>query len=148
MDRKLQFYSVQEGVTGVRITILLLIALASFFLSGCAVKHMVVGEYYLTSNKYNAGIDRLEQELRANPGSASINYYLGRYHLAEEDAKSALPYLKRAAQLSPRNADYHFWQGVAYGVDGQQKNEQLSYEKALNINHKHIQALVSWQRPS
>lgn len=118
-------------------------------LSGCVVKdisrtveHTVKGDYYLKSEKFDQGRDSFKTEVEENPSSALANYYYGRFLLYDKDYKQALKYLKKARDLEPGNADYHFWTGIAYAGLNNPAQEEQNYRQALKINPKHLQSLV------
>lgn len=135
-----------------KLTFLLLLP---FFLSGCiatiqnsleefggAVKSTVQGDYYLSQKKYHEGEEKFSQAVQKNPDSHLNNYLYGRMLLANNKDKAALPYLQKASDLKPDNADYHFWTGVAHGCLNQRRQEKQQYQKALALNNKHLQALL------
>jgi tetratricopeptide (TPR) repeat protein len=107
-----------------------------------SVKQTVAGQYYLDNKKYQKGIEVFQEEVRAYPDNAEAHYYLGRFLLAEENEKDALNYLKRAVELSPKKADYHFWLGVAYAANNKGDLERESYLKVLEIDKNHVEALT------
>ena len=125
-----------------RLKILLLIPIFFALLIGCGAKQMVIGEFYLDMKKYEKGIETFKKDLRDNPYNASTNYYLGRFLLADGHYQEAVKYFKSATKLGMKNADYNFWLGVAYGVSKQPHLERKSYQTALSIKKKHIQALT------
>ena len=121
-----------------------------FLFSGCAVKEFgsnlkynIKGEYYLQEKKYAGGRQSFLKALQEDPANAQVNYYYGRFLLAEGEAKTALPYLEKAAQYNPGESDYHFWLGTAYGENGLPKQERASYRTALRLDPEHGQALTA-----
>jgi tetratricopeptide (TPR) repeat protein len=46
---------------------------------------------------------------------AQAAYYLGRIELASQQAGKAIEWLEKATELAPKNADYLYWLGRAYG---------------------------------
>ena len=123
--------------------------LCLILLSGCVVKnvgttveHTFKGDYYLNSGKYEEGRASFAREVQENPESALAHYYYGRFLLQGNDYKQALEHLKKARDLDPGNADYHFWSGVAFGGLNDVKNEEASYTEALQIDNDHLQSLI------
>ncbi|MEN8189519.1 MAG: tetratricopeptide repeat protein [Thermodesulfobacteriota bacterium] len=110
--------------------------------AGNVVKHTVQGDYYLEKKDYSQGEDSFRREVKANPNSALSNYYYGRFLLAQKKNKKALSYLKKASRLKPKNPDFLFWQGLAYGTLNQRKQERKSYEMALRRDKEHLQSLI------
>jgi len=132
----------------IRMAVMMLgIALA---LSGCAkvgefgnsLRYTVQGEYYLRNQNYKQGLETFGQIVKNDRKSPEANFYCGRFLLAENQARRALPYLKQATALAPDKSDYQFWQGVAYGESGQDGMERGSYQKALKLDPENIKALT------
>lgn len=117
-----------------------------FLLNGCSAGRTMQNSYqgnrYLENKDYRQGEVTFREAVTKNPSDPLANYYLGRFLLAQNKPKQALPYLKTAASLDRKNADYLFWQGAAHGKLGESKKESESYQKALGINAKHVQALT------
>ena len=119
-------------------------------MGGCAatedaflsMKNYTQGEYYLQNDQYEECIVGFKAEIEKHPDDAKAHYYLGRCSLAAEDNPLALKHMQKAVGLDQGNADYHFWAGVAHAANGQAENERRSYETALAIKPKHVQALV------
>ena len=107
-----------------------------------AVKYGLKGPYYLDNHKYKEGIAAFQEELKTNPENAEANYYMGRLQLGDDHPKEAQPYLEKAARLSPKDADYQFWAGVAYGQNGKKDLEFKSYQRALELEATHVEALT------
>ncbi len=119
-------------------------------LSGCVVMEVgtnltntVQGEYYLDEQDPEKGEKVFSQEVKEHPENALSNYYYGRLLLRSKKAKEALPYLQKAGNLEPEDADYQFWLGVAYGLLKQTQQERAKYEHALEINEEHLQAITA-----
>ena len=117
-----------------------------FLLSGCSTAQMIKnsfqGTQYLQAKNYTEGESTFRKAVTQNPNDPLAHYYLGRFLLAQEKSKEALPYLQRAVSLKPKDKDYLFWQGVAYGELGRREQERKSYQQVLQIDGKHVQALT------
>ena len=124
-----------------------IVVAASFLLmGGCSLTSMsnaIKGPYYLSSGKFQQGEKTFSKVVAEHPESASGHYYLGRFLLARHMTKAALPHLIRASALEGDNADYLFWRGLAYGLDGRTDMERASYEQALRIDPEQRQALLN-----
>lgn len=143
-----------------RLQYMVLLIFSAFFLGGCAVgtsinsvgqsisavgqsiKNNVQGSHYLQTKNYSQGELTFHEAVEQDPENPKVNYYLGRFLLAEKKPKQALPYLQNAASLDPKDTDYLFWQGVALGELGKSRQERESYQKVLKIKKKHLQALI------
>ncbi len=117
-----------------------------FLLNACSVgqtmRSSFQGDRYMEAKDYRQGELTFRDYVAQNPNDPVANYYLGRFLLAQNKPKQALPYLKNAASQDGKNADYLFWQGVALGELGDAKMERQSYQRALAINERHVQALT------
>ena len=115
-------------------------------LNGCSAGQMIKYNYqggqYLKTQNYAQGESTFFDAVAQNPSDPTANYYLGRFLLANNKPKEALPYLQKAVKLNQRDTNYLFWQGIAYGESGNSKEERQSYEQVLKINKKHVQALT------
>lgn len=118
--------------------------------SGCAAiqdfsssfEYTLRGEYYLYEEAYKQGQETFKELVKEDHNNAEVHYYYGRFLLADDKAKKALPYLQQAVTLSPDKSKYHFWLGMAYGESGQENRERKSYGKALQLDPENIQALT------
>jgi len=118
-------------------------------ISGCAVKELgqtveqtVKGDYFLESEQSARGRESFRIEVEENPDSALAHYYYGRFLLQETANELALNHLTKARDLDPGDVEYHFWSGVAYGVNGDIDKEEKSYRTALGIDKDHLQSLI------
>lgn len=129
-----------------RLQHMIVLLFSTLLLSGCtvgqAIKHNVQGTHYLQSKNYNQGELTFREAVAQDPDNPQLNYYLGRFLLAEQKSEQALPYLQKAVSLDPKDTDYLFWQGVTLGELGRYRQERASYEKVLKIRKKHLQALI------
>ena len=123
-----------------------LLLLTALLLGGCAVgqalKNNVQGHHYLKTKNYDAGEDVFREAVARDGNNARSNYYLGRFLLAGKKTDQALPYLQKAASLDPEDPDYLFWLGVAQGELGLLAQERNNYERVLEIEEKHLRALI------
>lgn len=113
-----------------------------FLITGCGMKQMIMGDFYLTGKKYKDGIRFFQSEVDENPDNSTSQFYLGRYYLADHQPKDGLIHLIRATELDPLNAYYQFWLGVAYFENNQPEKEWKSYEKALSLNPNHLKSRI------
>ena len=114
----------------------LLVICLSLFLCACSPN----GKRFLVEERYEDGLRAFEQVLQKDPRNPKTNYYIGRFYLAQEKPEKALPYLRRAVQLAPDKANYHFWLGVAYWGVRDFEKERQSYQKALSLNRNYVSA--------
>lgn len=121
----------------------------SISMTGCVVKDLgqtveqtVKGDYFLQSEQSKRGRESFRLEVEENPDSPLAHYYYGRFLLQEKENKLALKHLAKARYLDPGKADYQFWVGVAYGVNGNIDSEEKSLRTALKIEKNHLQSLI------
>jgi len=107
---------------------------------GCARSER---SYYLESGKYAQGIAALSKKYAKDPWNPELNYYLGRYNLALDNAEKAIGYLKRATILAPDSAENHFWLSTAYLAVGEPLAEERALERALALDSGHAQARLA-----
>lgn len=109
---------------------------------GRSVQYNLRGEHYLLTKDFSRCQDVFSSAVKENSLNSQAHYYLGRCLLARKKKKTALQHLQKAAFLDPGDTDYLFWQGVAYGENGNQKEERKCYNKILKKNKKHLRALI------
>ncbi len=134
----------------VKLLVICCVGLAfSFSMTGCVIKDLgqtveqtVKGDYFLQSEQSERGRESFRLEVEQNPESPLAHYYYGRFLLQEEENRLALKHLARARDLDPAKADYHFWAGVAYGINNDIDKEEKSYRAVLEIDENHLQALI------
>lgn len=124
----------------VRMAVILLSVV--LLLSSCAVKYGIQGEYYMQQKDFEGGRETFEKALKEDPDHPQVLHFYGRFLLAENQAKAALPYLEKAVVINPNNSDYQFWLGIAYGDNALPVKERESYEAALRLNQQNVQALT------
>ncbi|MFQ5937845.1 MAG: tetratricopeptide repeat protein, partial [Acidiferrobacterales bacterium] len=103
-----------------------------------------------TSQHYQEARAALELILVRDKDDAEVRYYLGRTYLALCDYDNAARHCKRAAELDPDNAGYHFWLGRTYGVQarhsgwlkqaGLAPKIKLAFEQSVALDPKYIPA--------
>jgi tetratricopeptide (TPR) repeat protein len=116
-----------------------LVAIVIIF-SGCGLRTLIQGEYYLNQEKCSEGVGHFHEMLQRNPSDPDANYYMGRCLLSLGRPDEARPYLERATSLSPNRAQYHFWLGVCYHELKRPKMERVSYLRAVELDRYHIQS--------
>jgi tetratricopeptide (TPR) repeat protein len=124
----------------VKVTYLGFILVLAVFLTGCQITSRIEGEYYLNQEKYSQGVEKFGKKLKQDAFDAPSNYYMGRYLMALERPKEALPYIKEAVALDFKNAEYHFWHGVCFHELKRPRDERKSYLMAIKYDPGHLQA--------
>jgi tetratricopeptide (TPR) repeat protein len=109
---------------------------------GTSLKYNIQGEYYLQNKDFAGGRQKFSKALREDPDNSQALYFYGRFLLAENEGKAALPILQKAVAGNPDDSSYHFWLGLAYGENGMRAKERASYETALRLDGQNVQALT------
>jgi tetratricopeptide (TPR) repeat protein len=88
-----------------------------------------------------------EKLAASEPQNVAAHYYLGRIALDRDDADTAVAELEKATAGDPKNSDYAFWLGSAYGVYARQHNSigkarkcRDSFLKAVELNPDNLDA--------
>jgi tetratricopeptide (TPR) repeat protein len=115
----------------------LLIGILAMIVLSCTTHK---GQQFLDKQQYDEGIRVFEAQHRNSPDDPAVNYYLGRFYLAQEKADQALPLLRKAAELQPGTVEYNFWLGVAYWGIMDFEKERASYLRALALNPNYFPA--------
>lgn len=89
---------------------------------------------------FETAAERLDALLEANPAHALAWAYRGLCRLETGRHREGLEALERAAELSPDNADVHYWLGNAAGALGQLDRAAACYQQALAIDPAHVKA--------
>lgn len=87
---------------------------------------------------------------KQQPNNPDVHFHLGKIALAEGRHGEAVASLERAVQIDPKNSDYHFALGSAYGQMAMQANviKQASlakkvrseFETAVQLNPRNVDA--------
>ncbi|RTZ02823.1 hypothetical protein EKM02_01885 [Flavobacterium sp. RSP49] len=102
------------------------------------------------ANKIDQAELVFESILRSNPSDLKTIEYLGDIAGQNRSWDKAIVYYKKLKILKPSEADYHYKYGGALGMKAKESNKfralgmidevKSSFEKAINLNPKHIQA--------
>lgn len=82
---------------------------------------------------YQGATQILSQLMLVAPDSPGVVGEYGKTLVGEGRSKDALDFLKRAAQLSPRDWSVYSATGVAYDQSGDYANAKLAYQQALAL---------------
>jgi tetratricopeptide (TPR) repeat protein len=78
--------------------------------------------------------------LNAALENARANHLVGRGLLEDGRARQALPYLRRASLLAPRNSEYALWEGVAVGRQSDRERERAIYRQIIDRSPGYVPA--------
>jgi tetratricopeptide (TPR) repeat protein len=88
-----------------------------------------------------------EKLAASEPSNAGVHYYLGRIALERDDGDNAVVEMEQAIAGEPKNSDYYFWLGGAYGVYARQHSSigkarkcRDAFLKAIELNPDNIEA--------
>jgi tetratricopeptide (TPR) repeat protein len=92
------------------------------------------------------------------PQNTAVHYYLGRIALDRDDSDNAVDELEQATVGEPKNSDYYFWLGGAYGLYARQHTSiskarkcRDAFLRAVELNPDNLDAraaLVTFYRMS
>ena len=119
-----------------------IVLLTLFIFNGCVTTGSSTAKNYLKLKEIDKGLIFTSQELKNNPNDVSMNYYHGRYLIVKKRYKEAIPYLKKASELSNGNAEYAFRLGLIYGKIKEYTKERQQYQKILNEKGRYKKALI------
>lgn len=116
---------------------------ASLLSAGCSRNRQ---EAVLLANKgdnsvklnADAAINDYDQATRLDPTNHQIFFKLGMAYKKKEDWDKVASTMARAAQLSPKNANYHFWRG--YALEQLAKKKTVQWEEAKDPLNKCIES--------
>ncbi|PWB24291.1 tetratricopeptide repeat protein [Flavobacterium sp. HTF] len=108
------------------------------------------GEKLLQAKKYDEAQILFEEVLKTKPSDAKAIEYLGDIASYKKSWQKAVEYYKKLKELKPSEANYYFKYGGALGMRASEVNKfkalgmadeiRKSFEKAIELNPKHIQA--------
>jgi len=73
------------------------------------------------------------------PQNAAVHYYLGRIAIYRDDAGTAADELEKATAGDPKNSNYYFWLGSAYGLLARQNYSPFKAFKCRNMLLKAVE---------
>lgn len=79
-------------------------------------------------------IDLFAQAVKRNPSSVNANYFYGTYLTLEKKHNEAMPFLKKAVQLSPNGANLRdrYWRTIESQTDKTDAQKKAELEQAIN----------------
>jgi len=108
------------------------------------------GEKLFVDGKFSQAQPILENYLKSNPSNLKTIEYLGDISANNKSWDRALEYYKKLKQLKPSEANYYYKYGGALAMKAKDSNKlkafgmigevRTSFEKAITINPKHIEA--------
>jgi len=108
------------------------------------------GEKLFHAKKFDEAQIAFEEVLKSKPSDVKSIEYLGDIASHNKNWKEAVEYYKKLKELKPTEANYFFKYGGALGMRASEVNKfkalgmadevKESFEKAIKLNPKHIQA--------
>jgi len=112
--------------------------------------NMEKGEKLFQAKKYEEAQIVFEEILKSKPSDAKVIEYLGDIASHNKSWQKAVDYYKKLKKLKPSEANVYFKYGGALGMRASEVNKikalglasevKESFEKAIELNPKHIQA--------
>jgi len=100
-----------------------------------------ISDSYAQVSKIDSSRAYIDYALQKSPNNAMAIHQMGKlYGRYLNDLNTALPYLKKATELSPTEVTYLEDLGVAYGLSGQYDSVIETMNKILKINPNYVSA--------
>jgi tetratricopeptide (TPR) repeat protein len=102
---------------------------------------------FLRKRDYRQALEHFEQAYRLNDREGEHLAWIAwtRFCDPKSDRKAILPQairdLKKAIEISPRRPQSHFFLGELYVASGEEKRALAAFEKVIEINPNHVDAL-------
>jgi tetratricopeptide (TPR) repeat protein len=122
----------------------------AFSFSVCSQSDFQKGELAFAKKDYPKAIEWFSKHLDEHPDDPATLESIGDVYCAQNKWKSGLSYFEKLKTRFPKNADYHYKYGGALGMVAKNSNKfkalgmigdvRESFEKALELNPKHIDA--------
>jgi len=100
-----------------------------------------ISDSYAQLSKIDSSKAYIDYALQKSPNNAMVIHQMGKlYGRYLNDLNTAIPYLKKATELSPTEVTYLEDLGVAYGLSGQYDSVIETMNKILKINPNYVSA--------
>ena len=103
---------------------------------------ILLARIYLDTQKPRAAATYLQQALEREPTSGPANYYYGRLLYGQRNFAAAVPYLRKAANETPRDFWLRYELGRALQQAGQHNEAIVAYKHAVTLERR-PEALVA-----
>ena len=109
---------------------------------GSLETRIALAEAHLGRKELDRALAHLRAVERSMANYPKVNYHLAQVLLLRGDADAAMEAARKEAALNPRTPDGHFMRGEVLSRAGEAAKAAQSYERALMIDHEHVDSLV------
>ena len=108
--------------------------------------YFMLGNMNYIQKKYDQAIPYFEKCLASNAESAGAHSLLGAIAIVKDDLPGAEEHLRRAAEISPRLANLHYFKAELEEKKGRPAEAEKEYLAELEISPKHFKAMYNLSR--
>jgi len=103
---------------------------------------LIVGEYYLNREEYDAAMKQFEAAARGNPKLPFVHFYRGRVHMGKQEYAQARQEFLKDAAIEPDVALNYEEIGNSYWLTEDDVNAEKNYRKALGKDPRRANSML------
>jgi tetratricopeptide (TPR) repeat protein len=103
---------------------------------------LIVGEYYLNREEYDAAMKQFEAAAKGNPTLPFAHFYMGRVHMGKQEYALAREEFLRDAAIEPDVALNYEEIGNSYWLTQDDVNAEKNYREALRRDPRRVNSML------
>jgi len=103
---------------------------------------LIVGEYYLNREEYDAAMKQFAAAAKANPTLPFVHFYMGRVHMGEQEYTQAREEFLKDAAIEPDVALNYEEIGNSYWLTEDDVNAEKNYREALRRDPRRVNSML------
>jgi tetratricopeptide (TPR) repeat protein len=103
---------------------------------------LIVGEYYLNREQYDAAMKQFETAAKQNPTLPFLHFYMGRVHMGKQEYSQAREEFLKDAALEPDVALNYEEIGNSYWLTEDDGDAEKSYREALRRDPRRVNSML------
>jgi len=103
---------------------------------------LIVGEYYLNREEYDAAMKQFEAAEKANPMLPFVHFYMGRAHMGKQEYTQAREEFLKDAAIEPDVALNYDEIGNSYWLTEDDVNAEKNYREALRKDPRRVNSML------
>ena len=103
---------------------------------------LIVGEYYLNRQEYDAAMKQFEAAAKGNPTLPFVHFYMGRVHMGKQEYGQAREEFLKDAAIEPEVALNYEEIGNSYWVTEDDMNAEKNYREALRRDPRRVNSML------